>query len=81
VPHSAGDTLYATREGVEESQKVAAIETWYKVARGAPILHDACLHSNVGFLANTVSADQVLQGSYVYPENTDKHTKLLLQEA
>ncbi len=80
VPHPAGDTLYAIREGVE-SQGVAAIETQYKVAQGAPILQDAQLHGNFGFLANTVSADQVLQGSYIYPENMDTHTKLLLQEA
>jgi hypothetical protein len=80
VPHPAGDTLYATREGVE-SQGAAAIETRYKVAPGAPTLQDARLHGNFGFLANTVSADQVLQGSYIYPKNMDTHTKLLLQEA
>jgi hypothetical protein len=32
-------------------------------------------------MANTDSADQVLQGSYVYPKNMDTHTKLLLQKA
>ncbi len=79
VPHPEGDTLYATREDVE-SQGVAAIEMRYKVARGALILQDAQLHSNFGFLANTVSADQVWQGSYIYPENMDIPTKLLLQE-
>jgi hypothetical protein len=40
VPHPAGDTLYATRDGVE-SQGAAAIETQYKVAREALILQDA----------------------------------------
>ncbi len=80
VPHPAGDTLYATREGVE-SQGAAAIETRYKVAWGAPILQDAQLHGNFGFLANTVLADRILQGSYIYPKNMDTHTKLLLQEA
>jgi hypothetical protein len=80
VRHPAGDTLYATREDVE-SQGAAAIEMRYKVAWGAPILQDARLHGNFGFLANTVLADQVLQGSYIYPENMDTHTKLLLQEA
>jgi hypothetical protein len=53
----------------------------YKVTWGAPILQDSWLHGNFGFLANTVLADQVLQGSYIYPENMDTHTKLLLQEA
>jgi hypothetical protein len=64
VPHPAGDTLYATREGVE-SQGAAAIETRYKVVRRAPILQDACLHDDFGFLANTDSTDQVLQGLFV----------------
>ncbi len=80
MPHPAGDTLYATREGVE-SQGAAAFETWYKKAWGAPILQDARLHGDLGFLANTVSADQVLQGSYIYPKNMNTHTKQLLQEA
>jgi hypothetical protein len=80
VPHPAGGKLYAMREGVE-SQGVAAIETRYKVARGAPILQVARLHSNFGFLANTDLSDQVLQGTYVYPKNMDTNTKLLLQEA
>ncbi len=80
MPHPAGDTLYATSKDVE-SQGVAAIETRYKVVQGAPILQDARLHGNFGFLANTDLADQVLQGSYVYPKNMDTHTKLLLQEA
>jgi hypothetical protein len=80
VPHPAGDTLYAMREGVE-SQVAAAIKTRYRVAWGAPILQDARLHSDFRFLANTVLADQVLQGSYIHPENMDTHTKLLLQEA
>jgi hypothetical protein len=75
VPHPAGDTLYATREGVE-SQGAAAIETRYKVAQGAPILQDAQLHGDFGFLSNTVLADQVLQGSYIYPENMDTHTSV-----
>jgi hypothetical protein len=80
VPHPAGDTCYATREGVE-SQGVVAIKMQYKVAWGAPILQDAWLHGNFGFLANMDSADQVLQGSYVYPKNMDTHAKLLLQRA
>jgi hypothetical protein len=65
VPHPAGNTIYATREGAE-SQGAGAIEMRYKVAQGAPILQDAYLHGNFGFLANMDSTDQVLQGSYVY---------------
>jgi hypothetical protein len=80
VSHPTCDTLYGTRVGVE-SQGALAIETRYKVALGAPILQDAQLHGGFGFLANTDSADQVLQSSYVYPKNMDTHTKRLLQEA
>jgi hypothetical protein len=79
VPHPAGDTLYVMREGVE-SQEAATIETRYKEARGAPILQEAWLDGDFGFLANTDLADQVLQGSYVYPKNMHTYTKLLLQE-
>ncbi len=61
MAHAAGDTLYATREGVE-SQGAAAIETRYKVAWGVPILQDAQLHGDFGFLAITVLVDQILQG-------------------
>ncbi len=60
VPYPTRDTLYAMREGVE-SQGAAAIEMRYKVVWGAPILQDACLHGDFGFLANMDSADQVLQ--------------------
>jgi hypothetical protein len=70
VPHPVGDALYATREGVE-SQGAAAIEMRYKVAWGDPILQNARLYSDFGFLANTVLADQVLQVSYIYPKNMD----------
>jgi hypothetical protein len=48
---------------------------------GGIILQDTRLHGNFGFLASTVLADQVLQGSYIYPKNMDTHTKPLLQEA
>ncbi len=80
MPHPAGDTLHATGEGIK-SQGVAAIEAQYKVAQGAPILQDAWLHHYFRFLANTVLADRILQGSYIYTKNMDTHTKLLLQEA
>jgi hypothetical protein len=67
------------REGVES--QAAAIEIWYKVARGAPILQDTSLHDDFEFLAKTDSTNQVLLGSYLYPNNMDAHTKLLLLEA
>jgi hypothetical protein len=80
VPHESGDILYSTRDGVER-QAAEAIAARYKVARGAPILQDARLHKDFGFLADTGVTDRVLNGTYEYPEDMDVYTKLLLQEA
>jgi len=52
VPHESGDILYSTQEGVER-EAAEAIAARYKVARGAPILQDARLHKDFGFLADT----------------------------
>jgi len=74
------DRIYATREGVE-FQAAEHIGWRYKTARGAPIIQDARLHQDFGFLADTDATDRVLQGTYEYPPNMDPYTKMLLQEA
>jgi hypothetical protein len=51
------------------------------MAQGAPIIQDACLHQDFGYLADTEATDKVLQGTYKYPPNMDKSNKALLQEA
>jgi hypothetical protein len=80
VPHSAGDTLYATREGVE-SQGWAAIETKYKVAWGAPILQDTCLHTTTsGSWQTPIPMIRSYRAHTCIPNNMDAHTKLLLLE-
>jgi hypothetical protein len=61
VSHTAGDILYAMREGVE-SQGAVAIKTQYNVAWEASILQDTCHHDNFRYLANTDSTDQVSKG-------------------
>ena len=80
VSSDLGDTTYATREGVE-TQTLAVIALRYKTARGAPILQNEDLFRDFGYLANTEATLQVLQGTYKYPELTDRYTKVILQEA
>ena len=80
VPDDSGDTLYATIDGVE-TQVSTAIAKRYKTGRGAPILQNEELHRDFGFLVDTESTLQVLQGTYEYLESTDKFMKVLLQEA
>jgi hypothetical protein len=58
APHLAGDTLYATREGVE-SQRVVAIEMRYKVAWGAPILQD--MINDLSLLADLIIKNRQLK--------------------
>jgi hypothetical protein len=48
-------------------------------AQGAPIIQDAHLHVDFGFLADTEATDRVLQGTYEYPPDMDRYLKLLLQ--
>ena len=77
VPTELGDTMYAMREGVK-TQALAAIAQRYKMAT---ILHNKELYRDFGYLADKDATLQVLQGTYKYPESTDKYTKILLQEA
>ncbi len=79
VPHEDGNCLNATREEVEP-QAADHISCQYKTSQGAPIIQDACLHADFGFLADTEATDRVLQGTYEYPPDMDRSTKLHLQE-
>ena len=72
--------MYSTRDGVETIASTAIAER-YKTSQGAPILQNEELHRDFGFLANTESMAQVLQGTYVYPQSTKRYTRILLQEA
>jgi hypothetical protein len=80
VPDAVEDRLYVTREGVEE-QAALCIATWYKMARGAPIIQDPLLHEELGYLADTNAMDRVLAGSYVYLDGMDAQMRFLLEEA
>ena len=80
VPDNTGERMYSTREGVEQ-QASAAIAQRYKTAMRAPIIQNNELHRDFGFLADTESTSQVLQGTYEYPESTEKYTRVLLQQA
>jgi hypothetical protein len=80
VPDEVGERMYSTRDSVETIASTAIAEI-YKTARGAPILQNEELHRDFRFLANTESTAQVLQGTYVYPQSTERYTQILLQEA
>ena len=64
-----------------EAQAVEHISIRYRTAQGAPIIQDACLYWDFGYLADTEATDKVLQGTYEYPPNMDKSIKALLQKA
>jgi hypothetical protein len=72
-------TVYATREGTE-SQAPDHISHQYKTAKGAPIIQDARLHADFDFLADTEATDRVLQGTYEYPPDMDRSTKLMTKK-
>ena len=81
VKSDTGDEVtFATREGVEQQASMAIAER-YKKARTAPILQDERLFNDFGYSANTPAARRILDGTYIFPEEMDFHTKLLLQEA
>ncbi len=54
--------LYASQEGVER-KGANHISHRYKMAQGALIIQDPCLHQDFGYLAVTDAADQVLRGT------------------
>jgi hypothetical protein len=80
VLQEGGDHLYATRESIE-AQVAVYISIRYRIAQGAPITQDACLHRDFGYLADTKATDKVFQGTYEHPPDMEKSTKPFLQEA
>lgn len=47
---------------------------------GTPLMDGSQLQHNLGFLANTKSADQILNGTYEFEDNVDPTTKELLNQ-
>jgi hypothetical protein len=80
VPTDAEPVVYATKDGVEK-QSAKALKERFQIAMHAPILQDERLLNDFGYLGNTEATRQVLEGTYVFPDEMDDHTKLLLEEA
>lgn len=38
------------------------------------------LFDDIGFLGDTLAAQSILEGTYVFPPDTNRHTRLLLEE-
>ena len=80
VPTPGGVSVYAIKEGVE-GQAGPRMDKRFGLARKEPICADARLHQDFGFLGDTDATRQVLEGTYVFPDDIDPHTKMLLEEA
>ena len=52
----------------------------FQTVRDSPITKGQ-IFQDLGHLANTDAADNILHGRYRYPKDTEEGTKLLLQEA
>ena len=80
VPNEFGEYVkYATKDDLNE-QVGTALEKRYKLSRIAPICNST-LGRQLGHLANNEVADSILDGSIVFPEDTERYTRLLLEEA
>ena len=70
---------FTTEEGV--CQQVSTnLSKRFRLAFSAPSCSGP-LFDDIGFLGDTVAVQQILEGSYSFPANTDPATKLLLEEA
>ena len=73
------DAIFSSQEDIEE---VAAthLSDRFKSAHSAPISSGKLL-DDIGFLGDTKTVRDILEGTYEYPPDTDPHTKLLFEEA
>jgi hypothetical protein len=51
----------------------------FKLTYGTPLMNGSRLSKDIGLLANTPSAKQILDGTYNFPPGTDPHTIKLLK--
>ena len=70
---------YDTKEGVFAEVKKNLSER-FRLAFTAPSCSGP-LFNNIGFLGDTEAVQHILEGTYVFPAETDTATKLLLEEA
>ena len=87
LPASKVATIFEDGSRVVHSDKVnvhAALQEHlgdrFQTARHSQITKGQ-IFQDLGHLANTDAAEDILHGQYRYPEDTEEGTKLLLQEA
>jgi len=73
------DPLFSNQDQVEDAAARRLTELFTQ-AHSAPI-NSGQLFDNVGILADTPAAGQILRDEYEYPTDVDPATKSLLQEA
>ena len=66
------------KEGVEEAIMTNNNKR-FKLTYGTPLMNGSRLSKDIGLLANTPSAKQILDGTYNFPPGTDSHTIKLLK--
>lgn len=80
IPNEYGEYIkFATKDDLNE-QVGTALEKRYKLSRIAPIC-DSTLGRQLGHLALNEVADSILDGTIDFPEDTERYTRLLLEEA
>jgi hypothetical protein len=70
---------YKTQEGVFQAVSATLVER-FQLALIAPC-HRGKLFKDVGHLADGPVAQQILEGTYKYPQDLDPATRLLFEEA
>ena len=70
--------LVTTREDLEQVC-INENEAWFSQSSNTPFMQPP-LCQDLGFLAETHSANQILQGTYQVPNNVDKYTKKMIAE-
>jgi len=73
-----GESKYETEDEVYLHTS-EHLENRFRLALSAPC-SSGKLFDDVGFLGDTDAAQQILEGTYVFPPDTEKFTKLLLEE-
>ena len=70
---------YDTEDGIFGAVSIHLAER-FQLAFSAPCMRGK-LFDDIGFIGDTTCAQQVLDGTYVFPPDTDRATKFLLEKA
>jgi hypothetical protein len=80
IPNEYGEYIkYATKDELNQHTGTA-LSKRFRLASCAPICSSS-LGETLGHVAINSTADEILQGGYDYPEDTEHYTQLILEEA